>query len=201
MPLPASGKSLRICTGRPITLRVPGFPALRSGASELNSLAIMTAIRAREFRLGVSMVDLVTWLGDGDNDIYENENLKIVLDTLGIAVDLRALYAAYFEKTSIGSGDVYAFRPNKESKNVFAVDMYRGLTDQMDIVSLAVGCEEQCLSIVRRELRSFFDSASCQVHYEEASYSAYLHSMLDQSTYPVIIEESGYEQKLHEAHG
>lgn len=30
------------CTGRPITLRVPGFPALRSGASELISLGITT---------------------------------------------------------------------------------------------------------------------------------------------------------------
>lgn len=162
---------------------------------------MMTTIRARDFCLTVSMVDFVAWFGDGDNDFSENEALRVVLNTLGVTVDLRALYAAYFERTSVGSGDVYVYRPDKGSKNVFAVDLYRGLTDQMDIVSFAVGCDEHCFPVIRSQLRSFFDEASCQVHYEEASNLSRLWRMIDPRSYPILIEESGYEQQLHEVCG
>lgn len=87
------------------------------------------------------------------------------------------------------------------SQNVFAVYLYRDPTDQMDIVTLAVGCEAYGLPIVRTQLRAFFDAASCQVHYEEASYSARLRRMTDPRTYPVIMEDSGYAQQMHEVHG
>lgn len=160
----------------------------------------MTTIPARDFSLAVSMSDFVVWLGDGDNDFSENEALRAVLKGLGITVDLRVLHATYFHSTLVGSGNVYVYRSDKNSKNVFAIDLYRDLTDQMDIVSFAVGCDEHCLSVVRSNLRKFFDEASCQVHYEEASYSSRLRHMIDPTSYPVIIEESGYVQQMHDLH-
>ncbi|TLN00171.1 hypothetical protein FDZ73_20235 [bacterium] len=161
----------------------------------------MTTIPARDFCLAVSMSDLVTWFGDGDDDFSENEALKAALSALGVTVDLRALYVSYFERTSVGTGDVHVYQPAENSKNVFAVDLYRDLTDQMDIVSFAVGCDEHCLPIVRDKLRSFFDGASCQVHYEEANYLPRLRSMIDAETYPFIIDESGYKQQFHRTYG
>lgn len=159
------------------------------------------AISARDFNLAVSMNDLVTWFGDGDRDFVENESLRSAVSALHISVDLRALYVTYFENTPIGTGDVYVYRPEKGRKNVFAMDMYRDLTDQMDIVSFAISCEEHCLPTVRHALRNFFDQASCQVHYEEASYSSRLRSMIDQKCYPRVIKESGYQQHCHEICG
>jgi hypothetical protein len=163
--------------------------------------AMSPAISVRDFYLVVSMSDFVTWFGDGDGEFSANEALKSVLNALGIAVDLRALYVTYFEQTPIGTGDVFVYRTNKESKRLFALSHYRELTDQMDLVSFAVSCDEHCLSVVRGWLRTFFDGASCQVHYEEASYSSDLRRMIDQKSYPAIIEESGYMQSRHEIYG
>jgi hypothetical protein len=161
----------------------------------------MTDIKARDFCLAVSVTDLLTWEGSGDGDPSENEALKTVLKALGITVELRAVYADYFDQTTVGSGDVHVYRPTKDSKNVFAVDLYRDSFDQMDLVTLAVGCDAHCLPVVRSQLRAFFDAASCQVHYEEASYSARLRRMIDPKTYPVTMEDSGYAQQMHEVHG
>ena len=163
-------------------------------------LIAMNLIRAHDFCLVVSMTDFVTWPSDEGKELSENKELHSALNVLDIYIDLRTLHANYFERTPIGSGDVYVYHPNKDSTNIFAVDLYRGLTDQLDIVSFAVRCEERCLTVVRSKLRSFFDQASCQVHYEEASYSPRLRKMIDPKTYPVIIDESGYEQQMHDAH-
>lgn len=161
----------------------------------------MPAIPARDFCLAVSMSDFVTWFGSGDSDFAENAMLQAALNALGATVDLRTLYVAYFEQTPVGTGDVYVYQPSKDSKNVFALDLYRGLTDQMDIVSFAVGCDEDCHPVVREKLRAFFDGASCQVHYEEASYSSRLRSMIDAKTYPVTVGDSGYQQLIHHIYG
>ncbi|EWS65090.1 hypothetical protein Y695_01659 [Hydrogenophaga sp. T4] len=161
----------------------------------------MSAIPARDFCIAVSMSDFVTWFGDGDHNFVENAALKAALNALGVTVDLRALHVAYFERTPVGTGDVYVYQPSKNSKNVFALNLYRDLTDQMDIVSFGIGCDEHCLSVVREKLRAFFDTASCQVHYEEASYSSDFRSMIDTQRYPVIIEDSGYQQLVHHAYG
>lgn len=161
----------------------------------------MTLIHTTDFCLAVSITDLLTWRGDGDRDFSENPALKAVLKALGITLDLQTLYAAYFEQTTVGSGDVHVYRSTKDSKNVFAVDLYRDSFDQMDLVTLAVECDEHCLPVVRSQLRAFFDAASCQVHYEEASYSARLRRMIDPKTYPVTMKDSGYAQRMYEVHG
>ena len=164
-------------------------------------MASETLIQARDFCLAVSITDLLAWRGDGDSAPSEHKALKNVLNALGVPVDLRALYAAYVDQTTVGSGDVQVYRPTKDSKNVFAVDLYRDSSDQMDLVTLAVGCDAHCLPVVRSQLRAFFDAASCQVHYEEASFSARLRRMIDPKTYPVTMEDSGYAQQMHEVHG
>lgn len=71
----------------------------------------------------------------------------------------------------------------------------------MDIVSFAVGCDEICLPTVREKLRAFFDRASCQIRYEEASYSSRLRSMIDAQKYPVTVEDSGYQQLILHTYG
>lgn len=165
------------------------------------SLAIVTTIPARDFYLAVSMSDFVTWFGDGDNDFAENALLQAALKALGVSVNLCALYVGYFERTPVGTGDVYVYQPTKGAKNVFALNLYRDLTDQMDIVSFGIGCDDDCLSTIRKALRAFFDGATCQVHYEEASYSSGLRRMLDVEAYPAAIDDSGYQQHIHHAYG
>ncbi|MEJ7137414.1 hypothetical protein [Amphibiibacter pelophylacis] len=164
-------------------------------------LAIMSVILARDFCLAVSMSDFVTWLSDDDHNFVENARFKAALNALGLTVDLRALQVTYFERTPVGTGDVDVYQPSKNSKNVFALNLYRDLTDQMDIVSFGIGCDEHCLSVVRENLRAFFDTASCQIHYEQASYSYDFRSMIDTQRYPVLIEDSGYQQLVHYTYG
>ena len=161
----------------------------------------MASISVCDFYLAVSVSDFVTLFGDKNKNFAGNETLQTALIALGVTVDLRALYSTYFRQTAIGTGDVYVYQPTQNSKNVFAIDMYRYLTDQVHIVSFAVGCDEHCSSFVRDKLRSFFDGASYQVHYEEANCSVGLREMIDEKRYPIIIEESGYEQHIHHAYG
>lgn len=147
------------------------------------------------------MDDVVTWPDDGNETPIPEQNLQTLLSTLGVSKSLAELYRTYFEETKIGAGDVFVFQPAPGSKNVFAIDMYRDLTDQMDIVTFSVGCSVEIVSIVREKLRAFFDGASCQVHYEEANHSTGLHRMLDVARYPIIIGDSGYKQAIHYVYG
>lgn len=161
----------------------------------------MTLISVQDFYITVSMADLVTWFGEDEESFSGNEFLQISLQSLGLNVDLKMLYLRYFDEISVGTGDVYIYAPAKHGKVFFALNLYRGLTDQMDVISLGFCCTKDDVKIVRESLRSFFDMASCQVHYEESSYSVGLRNMIDANMYPLIIDESGYQQKIFHIYG
>jgi len=151
---------------------------------------------ANEFRVAVSMSDLVVWSEDQDDNFSPHPALDAIATSLGISIDIRGLHALYFEATSIGTGDVHVFSRTSNPTNVFAIDMYRDLTDQLDIIAIGVRCEETAGSIVKTSLRSLFDSASCQVWYEEANVLLEFRSMIDASNFPRSLGEHGYLQKL-----
>jgi hypothetical protein len=155
-------------------------------------------IPVREFYLYVSISDFVTWFGEGDNDFSANEALQAVLDALGVTVDLCAWHNIFFEQAP-DTGDVYLYKPSPESENVFALDMFRDATDQMDLVSVGVSCDKHCLPIIREKLRAFFEGASCQVHYQEANCSLDFRRLIDPKNYPRTLGD--YQQNLHVAYG
>jgi hypothetical protein len=153
-------------------------------------------IVASEFRVAISMSDLVVWSGEDDDDFSPHPALVSLLATLGFSFSIRDLYVLYFDRTPVGSGDVHVFRTKSADTNVFAIDMYRDSTDQLDIIALGVRCEELMTPVVKRDLRSLFDSASCQCRFEEANCSVAFRSMIDATKFPVSVGEHGYQQNL-----
>jgi len=153
--------------------------------------------RTHDFHLSVSINDLVVYFGDGDEDVIIHPMLDTVFAALDIAVDFRALYLTYMDRTPIGAGDVHVFQTADLSPNRFAIDLYRELTDQQDIIQLAVTCSEPSIAMVRRCLRALFDRASQQIHLREGCICASAREMLNAARYPRLIAESGYLQNIH----
>lgn len=156
----------------------------------------MKAIESLQFYLAISMVDLVTWQGDGDDDLEVRKEIQAVIDLMGLDVDIRHMHEKYFFQLKVGQGDVYAFVNEHQPENVLAIDMYRGLTDQLDIVSIFVRSAPKIAVVVRAQLRGLFDAASCQVIYKEASVLPELQKLLDVRNHPFTLAESGYKQNL-----
>lgn len=142
------------------------------------------------------MSDLVNWHGDGDDDFEANREIQSAIELLGLYADIKHLYKEYFYQTKTGQGDVYAFLNRNEPKNLFAIDMYREATDQLDIVSIFVSASPKLASIVKAKLRNLFDSASCQVAYEEANSLPKFQQLLNNNKPLITIKESGYRQNL-----
>lgn len=156
----------------------------------------MKVIESHQFYLAISMADLVSWQGDGDDDLEVRKEIQAVIDLMGLDVDIRHMHEKYFFQLKVGQGDVYAFVNEHQPENVLAIDMYRGLTDQLDIVSIFVRSAPKIAVVVRAQLRGLFDAASCQVIYKEASVLPELQKLLDVSNYPFTLAESGYKQNL-----
>ncbi|WP_122411762.1 hypothetical protein [Pseudomonas viridiflava] len=156
----------------------------------------MKVIESHQFYLAISMADLVSWQGDGDDDLEVRKEIQAVIDLMGLDVDIRHMHEKYFFQLKVGQGDVYAFVNEHQPENVLAIDMYRGLTDQLDIVSIFVRSAPKTAVLVRAQLRGLFDAASCQVIYKEASVLPELQKLLDVSNYPFTLAKSGYKQSL-----
>ena len=156
----------------------------------------MKAIESLQFYLAISMVDLVTWQGDGDDDLEVRKEIQAVIELMGLDVDIRHMHEKYFFQLKVGQGDVYAFVNEHQPENFLAIDMYRGLTDQLDIVSIFVRSAPTIAVVVRAQLRGLFDAASCQVIYKEASVLPELQKLLDVRNHPFTLAESGYKQNL-----
>ncbi|WP_115526664.1 MULTISPECIES: hypothetical protein [Xanthomonas] len=154
-----------------------------------------TRLSAYDFYIVVSMVDLVTWVGSGERDFSVNSQLKKAIQELGIKVDLAGLYIEYFDRIKIGTGDVYSYQ-KEESHTVFAIDLYKELTDQLDIVQMAILCDSGIAAKVRGKLREFFDNASCKFIYEEAHFSSRARDLVDFEKYPRLMADSGYRKNI-----
>jgi hypothetical protein len=138
-------------------------------------------VLAREFDVCVSMNDFVSWPDGNDGEFVANVDLQGVIGALGIDLDIGDLYVRYFKNTQLGSGDVHVFRSPANESNIFVVDLYRELTEQLDLVAFSIRCDETCCQTVLKHLRQFFDRASCQVAFEQLGYSQRLRARLDES--------------------
>ncbi|KLD69153.1 hypothetical protein [Xanthomonas pisi] len=154
-----------------------------------------TRLSACDFYLVVSMVDLVTWVGSDEGNFSVNGHFQQALQELGIKVDLVGLYMEYFDRAKIGTGDVYLYQ-KEESHAVFAIDLYKELTDQLDIIQMAILCDSGIAAKVRGKLREFFDDASCKIIYEEAHFSSRARDLIDFEKYPLLMAESGYRKNI-----
>lgn len=142
------------------------------------------SILPTDFSLAVSISDLL--IRDGDGESRGNPDLLGVFETLGIGVDLPQLYRRFFA-AKLGEGDVLLYRHASQGGSAFAIDLYRGLSDQLNIVALGfrVGTDVEA---VRTALHAFFESATCQVHYEEGRGLKAVSAMLGEDEFPRIVE-------------
>ncbi|MDC7818288.1 hypothetical protein [Pseudomonas sp. BLCC-B112] len=138
------------------------------------------------------MSDFVTWLED---ECIPNPNLAAAFKAMGVTLNITELYDTYFDDTPVGAGDVHIY-PSAENKSFLVIDLYRELTDQLDIVTASLKIEAELLTLVLPHLRRFFDAAECQVAFRQSSHSQQLRSLIDEGRYPVLIDESGYRQQL-----
>jgi hypothetical protein len=153
-------------------------------------------IVACEFSGCVSASDLVS-RRDPENYV-SNESLSLALASIGINADPRALHDQFFDETQLGYGDVFLFTSKEDPQGLFVIDLYRGLTDQLDLVSFGLRCSANRVVAVKALVRRFFDSAEYQVGYEEGSVIPRLRDLIDRSSYPRKVQESGYVQQLIE---
>lgn len=153
---------------------------------------VLPIICANEFDICISMPDLVTWTDDAQTP---NADLAAALELLGIEIDIADLCDDYFNETPVGTGDVHVYASD-DNDSILVIDLYRDTTDQLDIISLSLKIDPPLLTLALLPLRRFFDAAECQVAFRQSSHSQQLRSLIDESRYPVLVDESGYPQQL-----
>lgn len=152
-------------------------------------------IQSADFSVAVSVSDLVAWKGEADTDCVANPFLVQALDLLAIRIDPSLIYFRYFDEIAVGTGDIYVYGEEMNGESIFAINLFRDIYDQLDIISFGIRTKKN-VAAVRVALRAFFDSAQCQVHYEEGGILNTVSALLDTKTYPRTIEQNGYHQNL-----
>ena len=153
-------------------------------------------IQSTDFSISVSASDFVAWKGEGDNDYIGNPFLVQALSLLAIPEDPTALYEKYFELSVVGKGDVLFYKSTSNGESIFAIDMYRDVYEQLDILTFGIRTKKNS-SGVRVALRAFFDSAQYPIHYEEGLILNSVSSLIDSKSYPKTIEQGkGYVQNM-----
>lgn len=152
-------------------------------------------IQSSDFAVSVSATDFVAWKGEGDTDYIGNPFLVQVLNLLMIPADPAALYEKYFELPVVGNGDVLFYRNTFNGESIFAVNMYRDVYDQLDILTFGIRTKKNAMG-VRVALRAFFDSAEYQVRYEEGGILSSVSSLIDSNSCPKTIVQGGYLQHM-----
>ena len=156
----------------------------------------MTQVVATEFHIIVSMSDLMRWK-DENNDVYEPApSLLNALKEAELTVNLRELYCRYFDDVQVGRGDTYLYPSFESVESLFVIDMYRELSDQLDIVSFGMTCSRSKAPAVATHLHAFFREASVQASFEHSRHCVRLRKLIDPTQYPLIVQESGHVQKL-----
>ncbi|WP_313442248.1 hypothetical protein [Stenotrophomonas sp.] len=153
-----------------------------------------------DFRLVVSMGDLVHYFGEGDDDVVGHPSLQAACSAAGLRVDLAALYLEYFDHIRVGEGDMCVFRRAPADSTMFAIDLYRERTDQLDIVALAFTCATASMPALRFHLRRFFDTAQYPIAFEEGPHLPRARQMADATLYPREYVDNGhpYPQNLRQ---
>jgi hypothetical protein len=156
----------------------------------------MTQVAATEFFVSVSMSDLMRWQDEDDDACEPAPSLLAALKEATLTVDVKELYSRYFDEIQVGRGDAYQYQSREAAESVFAINLYRELTGQLDIVSFGMACDRAKAPIVAAHLHTFFRQASVQIMFEHSCHSMQLRKLIDLTQYPLVIEESGYAQKL-----
>nr|WP_306468954.1 hypothetical protein [Pseudomonas protegens] len=138
------------------------------------------------------MSDFVTWVED---ECIPNADLVAALKAMGVTLNITELYDTYFDDIPVGAGDVHIY-PSAENSSFLVIDLYRELTDQLDIVTASLKMEPAVLHLALPHLRAFFDGAKCQIAFRQSSHSQQLHQLIDEGRYPALVDESGYQQKI-----
>ena len=154
------------------------------------------SIKSNDYSLVISASDLVIWVGNEDKHCKANPYLVSALNLLDIYIDPVDLYNQFFENRNAGTGDVYLFSNGGKENSYFAIDMYRGLTDQLDIIEIVFRAKEN-QEKVKITLRSFFDTVTYQVNFEESHISSRINEIINIDSYPKKMEESGYMKKIY----
>lgn len=149
-------------------------------------------VYANEFDICVSMSDLVSWVEDEHSP---NSDLEAALSAAGIDLDIVKLYDDYFECTPIGAGDVHVYS-SFANESFMVIDLYRDLTDQLDLITVSLKIGKPLTHLVLPLLRRFFDAADCQVLFSQSTHSQRLRSLTDESRYPLPMGENGYRQQI-----
>jgi hypothetical protein len=156
----------------------------------------MARVVATEFLITVSMSDLIRWKDESNGVCEPAPSLLDALKEAALTVALRDLYFRYFDEIQVGRGDTYLYSSSKNVESLFAIDLYRELTDQLDLVSFGMTCSRSKASAVATHLHAFFRQASVQVSFEHSSHCVRLRKLIDPTQYPLVVQESGHIQKL-----
>lgn len=141
------------------------------------------SILPSDFALAVSISDL---LGPEEVGSQGNPELLRAFDALGLKVDLKQLCQRFFA-ADVGKGDVLQYRHAGTGGNFFAIDLYRGMSDQLDIVELVFRVGQHA-DVARSALHAFFESSRYQVHYEEGCALEAVSALLGKEAFPRIVE-------------
>ncbi|MBW8810242.1 MAG: hypothetical protein JF591_15780 [Lysobacter sp.] len=140
--------------------------------------------RAREFHLYVSIDDVIRWADPRDErPAWPNTHLQAVCDAIGIAPDWIRHYDDYVDGPR-DAGNIHIHRSRHANGDLLVLDAFRELTDQQDMIAIAVRCKRGPRKTVRDALRRFFDSAQEQLSYEERYFSERLAWLLGESRFP-----------------
>jgi len=149
---------------------------------------------AADFALAVSVSDLVTYSADEEH-ISANARLEHVLSLLGVRADLMALHEQFLA-TAPMQGDMHVFSPSAGGRNLFALNMLRDPHDQLDVIGMAIRCEPAIVVAVRDALRTYFDSAQYQIHYEQGNVLERVLDVSSDAQFAAMLTRRGISQKL-----
>ncbi|MDZ7920240.1 hypothetical protein [Rhodoferax sp.] len=155
-----------------------------------------TLIVSCEFRLVVSMSDLMTWSSVSDGPEVNHPKLQAVLDALGACVDLVPLANAYFgDFARAGCGDVHVFDWTNSDGSAIAIDTYNDPTDQLDLIELFIRCSGTQIGDVAERVWSYFNACEIQIGASQHAVCERLRNALDGSKFPRLVGNSGFSQR------
>ncbi|WP_152554983.1 hypothetical protein [Serratia sp. DD3] len=128
-----------------------------------------------------------------------NTDLKAALEAMHINLNICNLNDYYFDDITVGTGDILVFKSSQLTNTYFIADLYREITDQLDIVAFYVSSPHQeVFEQAKPYLRHFFDNAKCQIAYEESCSSMVVNNIVKSKSGDVyrVIKEAHYRQKV-----
>lgn len=156
------------------------------------------AIPTTTFCICTSASDLVDY-PDEDGPAFPNAELAKILELMHIELNLATLCDYYFDDIPVCEGDILLFSSSHYTESYFIIDLYKGRTDQLDLVSVYIRSPHQeVIEQIKPVLRCFYDKIRYQIAYEENSLSGRVMKILDCQPGAVceVVAESDFHQKV-----